>query len=794
MRKRLYLTFVVLFVLVALVTRRAAAAPEAHILRIDPRASQAEGAPILTTVIELVQNKRMSEAIADCASLRGDAQLDCQSEKLEAPQALYSPIAPFPEAAAIFTVSVDGADRPATFVSKARWGEVLPQPGIGTAWLIIIDAASSMGSRFEDAKAVARAFISTMTANDIVDVMFFNDRQVVSDSKWQPASAKAQVEGFVNALRSTYPAQGRVRPLFNIVKQAATDGFGELGNVGNKINVPLHQSMVVLSNGSAGTDPSSTGPVTTVLTDYLTKGRFPEDNTVQPKTPLPVVSVWFPSPGFDELRANAQEFMQGLANTNIGGFYDVVRAGQGAAKGAKLVTAVRTRFNQMHLVKWRVSCIAPAITQTFKLVFTNTTTPVVGDSTFKEVPMGIDPTAWPLDINVDYTQKMAARDPIEPGGKFTIYGDFCWGGEKNRAEVYFISAGTQPPASIAGTDLEAAKRTQQQLIASGLRGTPVQSSDRDVVFEAPDKDKMLSGSGDAATARLVVFDNKANRASGVTATTILTLRAREKSIPWLMIVGGAFGLVVIGLLMVVVFRGGGGKKRGSGGSAPAPIVAGGAPYAPAPWSPGSPASPAPYSPAPYAPAPPAPQASPYAPGVSPYGAAPQGNPYVPAGNPPPFGAPGPLAPAPGAGAGAPPPAPAAEFMYGAGQQGPQYGLTMAQPAHQAAPPSPYGQAAQNGPASRAILSSAAGTYTVMPGVEMHVGRDSARCEIALSEPRISGVHATMKMEGGQLYVRDEQSNNGTFVDGHRLSPNVWTIAPVGGSLKFGPVEFSIRLE
>ena len=219
--------------------------------------------------------------------------------------------------------------------------------------------------------------------------------------------------------------------------------------------------------------------------------------------------------------------MQGLANTNIGGFYDVVRAGQGAAKGAKLVTAVRTRFNQMHLVKWRVSCIAPAITQTFKLVFTNTSTPVVGDSTFKEVPMGIDPTAWPLDINVDYTQKMAARDPIEPGGKFTIYGDFCWGGEKNRAEVYFISAGTQPPASIAGTDLEAAKRTQQQLIASGLRGTPIQSSDRDVVFEAPDKDKMLSGSGDAATARLVVFDNKANRASGVTATTILTLRARE---------------------------------------------------------------------------------------------------------------------------------------------------------------------------------------------------------------------------------------------------------------------------
>src|SRR5258708_1702753 len=83
MRMRFYLT-AVLSALLFVMTRPAAAAPEAHILRIDPRASQAEGSPVLTTVIELVQNKRLSEAIAECASLRGDAQLDCQSEKLEA--------------------------------------------------------------------------------------------------------------------------------------------------------------------------------------------------------------------------------------------------------------------------------------------------------------------------------------------------------------------------------------------------------------------------------------------------------------------------------------------------------------------------------------------------------------------------------------------------------------------------------------------------------------------------------------------------------------------------------------
>jgi len=147
MRKHFHLIVVLLSVLLGL-PRSAAAAPEAHVLRIDPRASQTEGAPVLTTVIELVQNKRLNDAVAECAAMRGDPQLDCQSDKLEAPQSLYAPIAPFPETAAVFTVTVDGADRLGSFASKARWGESLTQPGIGTAWLILIDASSSMGARF----------------------------------------------------------------------------------------------------------------------------------------------------------------------------------------------------------------------------------------------------------------------------------------------------------------------------------------------------------------------------------------------------------------------------------------------------------------------------------------------------------------------------------------------------------------------------------------------------------------------------------------------------------------------
>ena len=752
MRTRLFVTLTTLAT-VLLRIRPAAAAPEVHLLRVDPRASQTEGAPVLTTVLELVQAKRLSEAIAECASMRGDAQLDCQSEKLEAPQALYAPIAPFPEGSAVFTVTVDGADRPATFGSKARWGESLSQPSIGTAWLILIDAASTMGARFADAKVIANAFVGSMTANDIVDVMFFNDRQVVSDSKWQPSAAKPQVEGFVSALKSTYPVQGRVRPLFNIIKQAATDGFRELGNVGTKVQVPLHQAMLVLSNGVAGTDASSTGPGAAMLSQYLTKGRFPEDNTVQPKTPLPVVSVLLPSAGFDEFRANAQEFMQGLANPEIGGFYDVVRSGQGDAKAPKLVAAVRTRFNQMHIVKWRVSCLAPTITQTFKLVFSNTTTPILGDSTFKDVPMGVDPTAWPLDVNADYTQQMAKREPLQPGGQFKVYGNFCWGGEKDRAEVYFLQRGTNPPTSISGTDLEAAKRTQQQLIASGMRGRALQSSDSDVVFEAPDKDGILWGSGNSTVSRVVVYDNKAHRTSGVTAATILTLKSSEKSLPWLLIVGGAFGAVVLALLALVLLRGG---KRKSV-PAPAPVVAGGyAPAAPAPVAPAA----APYG------------GSPYAAGGAPVGYPPVGVPYA-----------GPASPA----AAAPP---QAQFMYGG--EAPQYGMTQAQPVQPAAG-QPYAPP-QAIAATRATLSGSAGVYTIMAGFETILGRDPAKCQIVLSEPRVSSMHAILKMEAGQLHVRDEQSNNGTYVNGNRIAPSVWTVAPGGSTLRFGPTEFSVQLE
>jgi pSer/pThr/pTyr-binding forkhead associated (FHA) protein len=43
-------------------------------------------------------------------------------------------------------------------------------------------------------------------------------------------------------------------------------------------------------------------------------------------------------------------------------------------------------------------------------------------------------------------------------------------------------------------------------------------------------------------------------------------------------------------------------------------------------------------------------------------------------------------------------------------------------------------------------------------------------------------------------VRDEGSNNGTYLNGQRLQAGMWTPVPSGAVLRFGPVEFNVRLE
>jgi hypothetical protein len=115
--------------------------------------------------------------------------------------------------------------------------------------------------------------------------------------------------------------------------------------------------------------------------------------------------------------------------------------------------------------------------------------------------------------------------------------------------------------------------------------------------------------------------------------------------------------------------------------------------------------------------------------------------------------------------------------------GAAYPLTSAVPQVTTPPFDPYAQAAPRlrGPAGDFALGSA----------EIAIGRDPAKCKVLLSEPRVSGVHAHVKLDGGLAYVRDEGSNNGTFVDGARIAPNVWVPVRAGAELRFGPVAFTV---
>lgn len=807
---------------VALTSRGAQAIPTAHILRIDPRAGVAGGQPILTTVIELVQFNSPSQALGQCVNLSPNDSLDCGSDQMEKDGVLWSPLGKvdpkdpnhgFPLANALFSVKVNGSDAPATPEGNAlRWGESDKEPNVGTAWVVALDASNGMGARFADAREVAYEFIKALKPNDMMELMVFdtNERQYVLDSHWIPGTKKNDLVNQLSTVTQVQPSRGRDRALFSIIKGVVSDGFGSLGNTGgpSAASIPLHQAMVVLSNGAGRGDPASASPSAEVFSQYMDKGRFPDDNSSAPKTPLPVISVWFPNPSGltnDVYHTNDAQFMQALANTEIGGFYDMVRQGQGEARGPKIVHAVRKRFDSMYIVKWRLSCLNLSPEQSFSLNFQKVTPTIVGDSSFKDVPIGVDPSQWPLDVDVAKTKAEADANPLHPGGQFKVYGNFCWAGDKNRAEAYFIPAGTQPDPKMSDPDPLSVKNAMQSLISQNMRGGAIDASDTFVTLQVPDEDKVLEGTGDAMVSHVIIYDNGAKRASSHDPKSILTLKAEKKPMAWLLIAGIGGGVVVVGLLVVVLLRGGGGGggggKRKQGQPPPQPVVAGGPP----PYGGGG------YTPPPgggYGGAPP-----PYGGGPPPYGGSPGGGGF--SANPP--LAPHPAEPAGIGGAASSSPVQvrcpacgsltmatpgAAGVCFSCGQPlpsdvalrspskpPPAYPLTGLVPEAPVAPPNPYARTV-----SSAVLSGGGGQFPVRAGLEVKLGRDPAQCAIALSEPRISGVHATIKFDGEKLWVRDEASNNGVYVAGARVPAMTWTPVPAGTPLRFGPIEFTVRLE
>ncbi|MFB6619628.1 FHA domain-containing protein [Streptomyces sp. NPDC056367] len=83
-----------------------------------------------------------------------------------------------------------------------------------------------------------------------------------------------------------------------------------------------------------------------------------------------------------------------------------------------------------------------------------------------------------------------------------------------------------------------------------------------------------------------------------------------------------------------------------------------------------------------------------------------------------------------------------------------------------------------------VLETDLGSTRMSPGRSYHVGRDPL-CEICLDDARVSWHHAILRPDGDHWMIEDEDSTNGTWVDGHRVQE--WSVG-VGTELRFGSVE------
>ncbi|HSC89155.1 MAG TPA: FHA domain-containing protein [Polyangiaceae bacterium] len=663
----------------------AQAAPAARLLRIDPRTAVSDGNPVVTTLLDLSENRRLGELLAPCASLSGDAQLDCTSDALEKPGSLAAPV-PFPEKQALFTVKVGETDEPAPYLGHTRFGETQNEPGVGTAWLIVLDADAHGSSALDELVAVARRFVDAMGPNDLVNLVVLSDRQVASDSRWLSVAKRSSALDTLTATQSAFKSPGRTRPLLGMIKQAATDAFGALGNPSDGLKVPLHQALVVLSSGYGGGDPSTTGPGATQLSTFLTQGRLAEGNAALPKTPVPVISILTPPSGLDEHRLLSREFMQNLANPEIGGFFSVIRDGQ-AAHATRIVDTVRSRFAQMIVARFRLSCVAPTTTQSFSLLF-QPPAQIAGDATFTNVPLGFEPSDWPLDVDAELTRKKALdAGGVEPGGTVRVFGNFCWGGDLTRPEVYFLPPGESLPRDLSGESLDAARQVQKRLIALDMRGTALSANESFAEFSIPDSDSIIHGEGEAAVVRLIVVDRPLRRTSGVSEATVLQLKGRSHSLnllPWLLGAGAAL-LALVGLGF---FLRRSSQERARRSTNPPPRFDG-SPYA----------TPSPVT-------------------RSPRGSAPE---------------------------------------------------------------------------LRATLSGPAGRFVLLPGADLRVGRDGARCAVVLNHPQVSGLHATFRIDGDRVLVRDEGSTSGTRVAGRLLEAGRFIPLEDGNEVQLGPETLQVKI-
>ena len=104
----------------------------------------------------------------------------------------------------------------------------------------------------------------------------------------------------------------------------------------------------------------------------------------------------------------------------------------------------------------------------------------------------------------------------------------------------------------------------------------------------------------------------------------------------------------------------------------------------------------------------------------------------------------------------------------------------------AAPPTP--RADPSKPAVRVVSAGALKGKEFVVSTEATVGR-APGCQVLLTDPMVSQLHARLFRAGTDLHVEDLGSSNGTFLNGRKIGPAAKLKR--GDRLRFGPVEVEV---
>ena len=92
-----------------------------------------------------------------------------------------------------------------------------------------------------------------------------------------------------------------------------------------------------------------------------------------------------------------------------------------------------------------------------------------------------------------------------------------------------------------------------------------------------------------------------------------------------------------------------------------------------------------------------------------------------------------------------------------------------------------------------VVASGVHQGKVIPvsGAQFLIGRDP-ECQLRPASQAVSKQHCAILVRGESVYVKDDGSTNGTFVNGEQLAANTEREIASGDRLKLGPLDFAVQ--